>query len=225
MENNETPFGDGLGAVEPEVVILGNQTVEEVKELLEKEKTCEKKRVDYGKKFDYKHDAARAAADIEEVKEFIAKSRYCGDGGWSVTSKAKLAFEDAPTVDECFPDLGKMSHGVKIKRDLNLFHTWRKLADVGDVCANGEPCLPDDLGPTQELMDHIIVRLRSKFPKIVLDWSDCWNPCLLINSCPTQISMNKLSFAHNGLKHIVDTANAQQIISNIVLKKLEELFI
>lgn len=214
MENYDPSFGDGLGAVEPEVVILGNQTAEEVKELLEKEKTCEKKRVDYGRKFDYKYDAARAAADVQEVKEFIAKS-----------SKAKLAFEDAPNVDECFPDLEKMSHGVKIKKDLNLFHTWRKLADVGDICEDGEPCLPDDLGPTQELMDHILVRLRNKFPKLVLDWSDCWNPCLLINECPTQVSMGKLSFAYNGLKHIVDNANAQQIISNIILKKLEELFI
>jgi len=75
----ETSFMDGLGVVESEIVILGNQTAEEVEELLEKEKTCEKKRVDYGRKF-YKYDTARAAADIEEVKEFIAKS-----------SKAKLA--------------------------------------------------------------------------------------------------------------------------------------
>lgn len=213
MESNETSYGDGLGAVEPEVVILGNQTAEEVKELLEKEKTCEKKRVDYGRKFDYKYDADRAAADVQEVKEFIAKS-----------SKAKLVFEDAPTVDECFPYFYKIPHG-KMKKDLNLFHTWRKLADVGDICEDGEPCLPDDLGPTQELMEHILIKLRSKFPKLELNWSEGWNPCLLINSCPTQVSMDKLSFAHNGLKHIVDAANVQQIISNIVLKKLEELFI
>jgi hypothetical protein len=218
MESNETPFGDGLGRVEPEVVILGNQTAEEVKKLLDKEKTCEEDRVKGSRKFDFKHDAAKTAAkaatDVKECKEYISKA-----------AKAKLVFEDAPPVDECFPDLGKINHGVKIKKDLNLFHTWRRLADVGEVCEDGGPCLPDDLGPTQELMDHIIVRLRSNFPKLVLDWSEGWNPCLLINSYPTQVSMDKLSFAHNGLKHIVDAANAQQIISNIVLKKLEELFI
>jgi len=205
-------FEDGLGRVEPEVVILGNQTAEEVKELLDKEKTCEKERVESCKPTYFKSPITGEV--IKEIKENIQQA-----------AKAKLAFEDAPNVDECFPDLGKMNHGVKIKKDLNLFHTWRRLADVGDVCEDGGPCLPDDLGPTQELMEHIIVRLRSKFPKLDLEWSQGWNPCLLINSCPTQVSMDKLSFAHNGLKHIVDAANAQQIISNIVLKKLEGLFI
>lgn len=203
---------DGLGRVEPEVVILGNQTEEEVKTLLEKEKVKEDI-IRGGRRFDFKHDTAKAAADVQDCKEFINKA-----------AKIKLAFEDAPKVEGGFPDLGKFDRKT-ITKDLNLFHTWRRLADVGESCKDGEPCLPDDLSPIQELMELILIKIKMKFKKLDLSWSKGWQPHLLINDCPTQITMNNLSFAHNGLSHLVDEATAQQIISDIVVKKLQTLFI
>lgn len=208
VENPKMIFTDGLGKVEPEIVVLAGQSIEEVKDLLNEDPVFFKDReVECGVK--------QQTDQVEKAKECLNKA-----------SKVKLTFDDAsgdyaPHVRDINLEYGRK----EIKKDFNLFHQWRRLASVGEVCIDQRICLPDDLGPTQELMSNILIKINSKFPNLKATWEEEWNPCLLIQGCKTQISMMSISSANTGLKNLVDEPTAHHIISDIILKKLESLFI
>ena len=98
---------------------------------------------------------------------------------------------------------------------------WRRLAEVGNKDLDLKV-----FNPTQDLMDFITLKLNKSFPNLNINWDkNGWNPILSINDCPTQISMEKLGLAYQGLINITDELNAQVTLANIIVKKLKELFI
>jgi hypothetical protein len=249
-------FNDGLEQEAPEVVVLYGQSVEEVKELLKDDRLYANKKKDdlkYIKSFIKEEETKKAYKPCESFVEdmspsirpdktrsddkidpirpdyisesFMQKEVNQAKECIAKAAKAKLMFEDAPNVDESFVNLERLRK-TEIKKDFTLFNTWRRLASVGETCIDEHNCLPDDLSPTQELMDYMIHKINKEFPDLKAVWEEGrWNPCLLINGCMTHISMSKLTFAYNGLKNVVDDLNAQKIICDIILKKLEVLFV
>ncbi len=182
---------------EPEVVALGDQTVDEVKDLLKKAAADEQRK---------REETAKLFEDLdEEVEEIQIRYTYQDD------------LRDCET-----PDLsGARGHGFR--KDVDVFAEWRKLADVhlGD-----EELQPEVLRSTKDLMDYIVLKLGKQFPKLEISWTEAtWNPRLCINKCPTQISMEKLGLAYQGLMNITEDLKAQALLVDIISKKLKELFI
>jgi len=186
---------------EPDVVALGDQDVEEVKDIISK---ADKAREEWRKK---KH---------QETLDHIQGA--CGLKG----KDPRLTFSDESS-DCCQPDLSTARGNCGFRRDVDEFALWRRLADI----KVGDPTLePQIFCPTKDLMDYILLKLNRSFPKLELAWSDeSWNPCLKINGCPTKISMEKIALAYQGLLNIAEELNVQAVICNIVTKKLKELFI
>lgn len=183
---------------EPEVVALGNQDVEEVKDIISKaDKAIEEWR---------KKNHQEALDNIQTA---------CGLKG----KEPKLSYDD-DLREGCQPHLLRE---CGFRRDVDEFALWRKLADI----KVGNPSLePQIFCPAKDLMDYILLKLKRSFPELELNWSDeSWNPCLKINGCSTKISMEKIALAYHGLLNISEDLNAQAIICNIVTKKLKELFI
>lgn len=175
--------------MDPEIVALSYQTIEEVKEILKK----------------YNDPVLNQAQKKEEPK------------------KVKLTFETSCDFSkgEMF-DVHKVKGQVELKKERDVFAFWRKLADV----KVGNPELEEEsLSKTEELMQFLLLKLSSSFPKLNLDWSSGWNPKLTVNGCPTQITMEKLGLAYQGICNIADEANAKEIVSNIIHKKFKELFV
>lgn len=185
-------------AQEPEFVALGKQTLEEVKELLIKAEKAEKER---------EKELNKLFEEFTEKEE----DNHC-----------KLSYEEELS-DCCQPDISNARQVCGFGKHVDVFALWRKLADVkvGD-----KDLEPQVLGPTKDLMDYILLKLNRSFPKLKLSWSeDSWNPRLIINGSLTQISMEKLGLAYQGLLNIVEELNAQALICNIIVKKLKTLFI
>lgn len=139
-------------------------------------------------------------------------------------TKPKLTFEnDAVICNEHFPDLSKARKEYRFKKNMDDFALWRKLADVVVGDKNLEPGIFD---PTKDLMDFLLHKLNKTFPKLKISWSEgTWNPVLMINESLTTISMEKLALAYQGLLKISEDSNAQNVICNIITKKLKELFV
>jgi hypothetical protein len=186
---------------EPDVVALGNQEIQEVKDII---RNAEK-------------------AEEEWRKKLLQDSLDNIQGACGLKSKEpKLTFDDESS-DCCLPNLNGARESCCFHRDVDVFALWRRLADVKVGDANLEPQI---FSPTKELMDYILLKLKRSFPNLELDWSEeTWNPCLKINNCSTKISMEKIALAYQGLLNIAEELNAQAIICNIVTKKLKELFI
>lgn len=175
--------------VDPEIIALNRQTIEEVKEILKK----------------YNDPVLKQTPKKEEPK------------------KVKLTFETACELGsgEMF-DVYKVKGQVPLKKERDVFAFWRKMADV----KVGNPELEaESLTKTEELMQFLLIKLGASFPKLNLDWSSGWNPKLTVNDCPTQITMEKLGLAYQGILNIADEANAKEIVSNIIHKKFKELFV
>lgn len=185
---------------EPDVVALGNQDVEEVKEIISKA------------------DKAR-----EEWRKKIHQDTLDNNGeSWLKNKEPKLSY-DNESSDACQPDLHSARESCGFRQEVDVFALWRKLADVK---VGNQNLNPQIFCPTKDLMDYILLKLNRSFPKLELNWSDeSWNPVLTINGCPTNISMEKIALAYQGLLHIAEDLSAQALICNIVTKKLKELFI
>jgi len=186
---------------EPEVVPLGSQTIQEVKDILKKARAAECENV---------------KATLESFEEL---NEACEEA-----EEVKLSYEkESVPCDETYCDLTEARHVYGFKKTLDQFALWRKLADVKVGDENVEP---EMLNPTKELMDYILVKLEKTFPKLELSWTeDTWNPSLAINNCATQVTMEKLALSYQGLLNLTEEINAQAIIANIVVKKLKELFV
>lgn len=255
---------DEFPKVEPEVVALSGQTVEEVKKILDAAKETE-----VAASKDFKRVVRRfrevkpcpevvalSGQTVEEVKEIINKSNKTVDPNlhlFQEEKKYKLTF-DSELSGCSVPDVGAIRGsafkedvddfvmwrrltGIKNEEvlkqptyspnpkhsftgDVDVFSLWRKLADVklNDV-------EPDANNPAKKLMDYILARIKIEFPKLDLAWEEHWNPSLLINGCKTKISMEKLILSYQGLLHVTEELNSQEIICNIISKKIRELFI
>jgi hypothetical protein len=186
---------------EPEVVALGDQNVSEVKKIIKDAETAEEQ-----------WRKQKLQDTLDNIQE------ACGLKG----KEPKLTFDD-DSSDCCLPDLEKARSSCGFQRNVDQFALWRKLADVKVGRADLEPQI---FCPTKDLMDYILLKLNRLFPQLKLAWSeDSWNPNLHINGCPTKISMERLAIAYQGLLNISDTLSSQEVICNIVTKKLKELFI
>jgi hypothetical protein len=107
--------------------------------------------------------------------------------------------------------------------DFETYSRWRKTAGIKQEC---DDFAEGSFNASRQLMDFIKNEITSKFPKLEAEWtSDSWNPRLLINNSPTQVSLERIAVAYKGLMYITDELNTKAIIANIVLKKLKELFI
>lgn len=186
---------------EPDVVALGDQEIQEVKDII---RNAEKAEEEWRKK------------KLQETLDNI-------QGACGLKSKEPKLLYDDESSDVCLPDLEKARYNCNFSKDVDEFALWRRLADV----KVGNPSLePQIFCPTKDLMDYILLKLNRSFPKLNLAWSeDSWNPCLRINDCSTKISMEKIALAYQGLLNISEELNAQAVICNIVTKKLKELFI
>lgn len=198
-------YYDGDVAIHPEkdpdVVALSDQNVQEVKDII---RNAEKAEEEWQKK--------KLQESLNNIQE------ACGKKG----KEPKLTFDDESS-DVCLPNLSKARETCGFHGNVDEFALWRRLADV----KVGRPELePQIFCPTKDLMDYILLKLNRSFLNLELDWSEeTWNPCLRINNCPTKISMEKIALAYQGLLNITEELNAQDIICNIVMKKLRELFI
>jgi hypothetical protein len=204
----------------PEVVALSGQTVEEVKEIINKSNKTVDPNLHLFKEekkckltFDGELsgcsvpdvNAVRGSAFKHDVDDFVLWRRLTG------INKEVLG---QPTVQP------KRIFEQSFEGDVDVFSLWRKLANVklNDV-------EPNETSPAKKLMDYILARISTEFPNLELEWEEHWNPRLLINNCTTKISMEKLSMSYQGLLHITEEFNAQEIICNIIVKKIKELFI
>lgn len=250
-----------LGKVEPEIVALSGQTVDEVKELLVKTKDPVKDKVNDVKCRTFRNVHASFAplkpVFAEEVKETVEEIKTSG--------KPKLLFEESCPFDTIpdvrsaktkrFNDLKKdllFSEDLRVlagverqtekvkdftwtrteelsckkfnpKDDFEQFSLWRKTAGVKQTC---DDWAEGTFGSSKDLIEFIKSEIKSKFPNLDAEWSkEDWNPRLLINGSPTQISLERIAVAYKGLSFITDELNTKAIIANIVLKKLKELFI
>jgi len=182
----------------PEVVALSGQTVEEVKEIINKsnktidpnlhlfkeEKKC---KLTYDGELSSCSipdvNAVRGSAFKHDVDDFVLWRRLTG------IKKMNEEVLSQPTFTPKHSFAG----------DVDVFSLWRKLANVklNDV-------EPDETSPAKKLMDYILARISTDFPKLELAWEEHWNPSLLINNCKTKISMEKLSMSYQGLVHITE---------------------
>lgn len=198
MDNYDDAVLDVHPAQEPECVALGKQTIEEVKELLRKAEKAEKER---------EKELHKLFEEFTEKEE----DNHC-----------KLSYEEELS-NCCQPDISNARQVCGFGKDVDVFALWRKLADVK---VGNKDLEPEAFSPAKELMDYILLKLNRSFPKLKLSWSeDSWNPRLIINGSHTQISMEKLALAYQGLLNITEELSAQALICNIVVKKLKTLFI
>ncbi len=180
----------------PEVVALNGQTIEEVKNLINESNK----------------EQCKSFAQLEEALNELCEPKE---------EKRKLLYDESSY--SCSDLIPCRKSREKLKENVDVFATWRKLADVkvGD-----EEITPESLPPIKELMDFVIIKLKKSFSNLDFSWNETsWNPSLLINSCETRIDMEKLSLAYKGLLNITDELSAQVILFNIINKKIKELFI
>lgn len=185
---------------DPEVVALGGQTIEEVKDILKK--------------------AGKAACEAREKIEKETADLFTDFKGEE--PKYRYSYQ-GDMHDECgmFDLRTNEAHGFR--KDVDIFAMWRRLADVN---LGDKELQPKVVRLTQDLMDYVLMKLEKQFPKLTLAWSSqTWNPRLLINNCPTQISMERLGLAYQGLLNVTEDLSAQTLLADIVTKKMKELFI
>lgn len=258
---------DEFPKVEPEVVVLSGQTLEEVQEILNggSKEAKEAKEKEFQRTIRYFREAkpepevvALGGQTIEEVQEILKKSKKsCYPNTIKdEEKKCKLTFEEESSGCS-IPDIHS-AKGCAFKQDVDTFALWRKLALGGSdspecefkynrVCRSkstlasdvdafalwrklanvklDDSIEPDENNPAKKFMDYILTRVKTEFPKLDLAWEEHWNPSLLINSCKTKISLEKLIISYQGLLNITEELNAQEIICNIIVKKIRELFI
>lgn len=213
----------------PEIVALGGQTLEEVEMMLGKELGIGKEKVvqkfpsdvcgqileeintqefNWRKSAYYPHhywgNDETYNKDINEIKEFIKKT-------------PKFTFENAPVCGEECTIRGE--DGCGPKKNADMFSYWRRLADV--ACKE-EVQIP----ATKQLIYNLTNKLNTKYPQLIFTWSkDDWNEQLLIHDCPTCITVQNITLAYDGLMKIVDKAAAQDVIIDIILKKMQSVFV
>jgi hypothetical protein len=179
-----------------------------------------------------KSDVLKMFKQIEEDRKNQAgKARPLSDPTLSIkdvpeTNKPHLLYEDAKSFGD--------STWYGLKHNLNLEHikepsaetpetiaVWRKLSGVRPE----ENIEAAKKVPT--IMDTILLMCKRNFVSgLTVEWcSDHWNPSLVINGAKTKIRSADLVAALEGLQHITDEDDAARIVSDVVVKKLERLFI
>lgn len=136
--------------------------------------------------------------------------------------KPCLMFDDAPTCDTKYDELPRhIPKVIEEKQPPETQALWRKLAGVRPQ-ENVEAAKKI---PT--IMDTILLMCKRKFISgLSVEWSsDHWNPSLVINGAKTKIRSDDLVAAYEGLQHVTDEDDAARIVSDVVVKKLERLFV
>ncbi len=181
----------------PEIYTSHNQTIEEVKKLLEESTKSQKI---------FKNIENPPGVGIED---FLAEDS-------DFTKSIRDSFEKC---DEAF------DHSPK-RKDVRscdyVMANWRKLAGVkrGEVIAKEEN---KDLA--DELMNCILKKVQGKFRDLEIKWSDDWLRHLTINGALTNIHLAQIAKLYENLLHFVSKEESMDIIGDIMLKKLSGLFI
>ena len=133
--------------------------------------------------------------------------------------KPCLTFADAP---ECEADeMPKYSGPSTKKEPADITALWRKLSGVHPKeNVEAAKIIPN-------IMDSILLTCKRKFISgLNVSWSDDhWNAYLVINGAKTKIRADALVAALEGLTHVTDEDDAARIVADVVVKKLERLFI
>lgn len=163
----------------------------------------------------------------KEVRSWIKQSDLLKRKDWPegildapAHHKPCLMFDDAPKCEaENMPKCSERAANVKEPAEITAL--WRKLSGVRPK----ENVEMAKVVPT--IMDTILLTCKRKFmPGLTVGWSDDhWNACLVINGAKTKIRAESLVTALEGLSHITDEDDAARIVADVVVKKLERLFI
>ncbi len=151
--------------------------------------------------------------------EFIRD--YCNiEKQYPTPKEPKLTFDNAST--SFIPDLGAHRNEMSDEHiaPCGLAAEWRKLSGVRPE----EKILKGDT--LENLMQKILMTAQKRFPQLTLEWADeCYNSCLTINGAKTSVLTEPLIEALEGLKEITDELDAERIVTNVIVKKLAQLFI
>lgn len=199
-------LGNGMGKVNPDLHLFVEQSKANVLKMF--------KQIEQAKK---------------EQKEFFGKARPLGEdfaGKLNVMDapahKPCLLFDNAPSCSEWGEAVNpKCGHSDPQKEAPETVALWRKLAGVRPQ---------ENVEAAKELptiMDTILLICKRKFSSgLTVEWStDSWNPSLVINGAKTKIAADELVAALEGLQHITDEDDASRIVSDVVVRKLQRLFI
>jgi len=202
-------LSDGMGNVKPEVYTFAEQSKDEVLKMF------------------------KAADKVESIFSKLKRGeeRYKKLGGELKTedraSGCGLLYDDAPACDDIklseYKQYNRVSCGYTdcSKEDASTLALWRKLSGVRPQ----ENLEAAKKIPT--IMDTILMLCKRKFTSgLTVEWSDeGWNRCLVINNARTKIRADDLVAAWEGLKNVTDEDDAARIVADVIVKKLERLFI
>jgi len=202
-------LGDGMGKANPDLHLFAQQSKGEVLKMFKQLEDAKKQKKDFfGKVRPLAECGGNAYASIMDAP---AHHKPC------------LTFEDAPKCSEYIGEPVNIRATGKciVKEPPETMALWRKLAGTNPQ-ENVEAAKKI---PT--IMDAILLMCKRKFVSgLTVEWSnDHWNSCLVINGAKTKINSEDLVAALEGLQHITDADDAAKIVSDVVVKKIERLFI
>lgn len=205
-------LSDGMGNIKPEVYTFAEQSKDEVLKMF---KAANKAESLFSKAYKLKREEeARLRQNLGGELKVEDRKQGC-----------PLLYEDAPACDDIklseYKPLGSSSCRDYSREDAGTLALWRKLSGVRPQ----ENLEAAKKIPT--IMDTILMLCKRKFTSgLTVEWSDeGWNRCLVINNAKTKIRADDLVAAWEGLKHVTDEDDAARIVSDVIVKKLERLFI
>ena len=237
----QSPSQDLLGTIKPQVFAFEGQTKEEVEKLLKEDEARKARFWEQINKMpevkahfkniegmgDIEPELHRFVdQSLEDVKELIRKS--C-EQNWEYQEKVE---EPCPEPNLLWPETASGDH-----LDIRTRFEKQFDPDSEDICdINPELIVLAGVAPTGEavpnepilnqMMSKLIKKGRKKYPKLDLSWfSNCWDKRLLVNGAPTRIRYQRLRQAYDGLKNVTGKQEAARIVGQLVLKKLNSLFI
>ncbi len=127
-------------------------------------------------------------------------------------SDTKLLFEDTMTSK----DLPVLKQTKDVAPDEDICAFWRKISGVKpDEIVLGE-------GKSDKLMTAIKRRLERKFKKLKIGWLESR---LTVNGAPTNVDTQTLRETFMGLCNMLTESEAVKVITDIVAKKFNKLFL
>lgn len=225
-------YCNNLGSVEPEVFVFEGQKQEEAEKLIEEMNSqCDMKSV-YEKiqetnpelnvlnkteiyKF-FNQDKEGAEKLIRFMDEQACCEKY--KNIHHVEIEPKLINDDGSTED--IPNIFELKDRLNTEVDCYEACNYRKLAGLTEETTK-------DLESQFELEDKVIKVIQGKFndKNFNLSWEgDCICKNLKINDFVTKFKTSDLYEIQKGLTKLVSENEANNIIAEIIMKKLKEIF-
>lgn len=210
---------DGLGKVEPEVLVFNGQTQEEANLLSAKKDHSVVKPCNYQslmvddtqpdlRKMKEKVELYTFGETIDKTKDLLALAGVQAKAAEAENLKSaenkKLLYENE--LGDCEIDLNRKSG----KNRISAYPLWRQLAGFKTNYISNE------------VLEAFLKVIQSK-TSIKLSLSD--DQVLLINGIKTKYDGCKISKAIEGLENLMDKEQAMSVAADVIIKHINSLFV